>query len=220
MKICDFIKGGGKMFPLLKSIEVRQVPEGKTGEKRRLSNSHLTLKVEAGWERWEVTTACNSLEKMFCWKNNPPCFCQTYHNSCTFKSVKLPASIQVSKHWLLLEHLKNPHKLLLLTSKAVSCNKMPSDTSASFLTCQNKTFRWPRLYCKQLSSLCPLGEADALKSVGNWIFCHSRASAVNISLSAHGCPWEQHLHLRRFLILPAKIQTGQVSVVVSRRMPL
>lgn len=81
------------------------------------------------------------------------CFCQTGHNSCTFKSVKLPASIQISKHLLLQKHLKKPHtsysSFLLITSKAVSCNKTPSDISASFLTCQKKTFSWLCLHCKE-----------------------------------------------------------------------
>lgn len=124
------------MFPLQKRTEVRQVPEGKAGEKRRSSNSHPMPKMEPGWEWWELTRACNNLGKIFCWKNIPLCFCQTYLNSCTFKSVKLPASVQIAKHLLLLKHLKKPHtsysSFLLLTSKAVSCNKMPSDNQYLF----------------------------------------------------------------------------------------
>lgn len=37
-----------RMFPLEKSTELRQMPEEKAGEKRRSSNSHLTLKTEPG----------------------------------------------------------------------------------------------------------------------------------------------------------------------------
>lgn len=112
MKIYDFIEAGRKkekekkVFPSQKSTEVRQVPEGKAGQKRRSANSQLMPKMEPGRERGELTTACNNPEKLFCWKNNPLWFCQTYHNSCTFKSAKLPASIRISKHLLLLEHLK------------------------------------------------------------------------------------------------------------------
>lgn len=37
-----------RMFPLVKSAEMRSLPKGKAGEKRRSSNSHLIPKMEQG----------------------------------------------------------------------------------------------------------------------------------------------------------------------------
>lgn len=142
------------MFPLVKSAEMRSLPKGKAGEKRRSSNSHLIPKMEQGWERWELMTACNNPGKIFCQKNSPLSVCQTDHNSCTSKSVKLPCFNTDLKTPTAAQALKKTtHKLflfLLLTSKAVSYNKTLSDISASFLTCQNKTFRWLCLHSKQV----------------------------------------------------------------------
>lgn len=140
------------MFPLVKSTEVRSLSKGKARQKRRSSNSHLIPKMKQGWEQWKLMTACNNPGKILCQKNSPLYVCQTGHNCCTFKSVKRPASIQISKHLLLLKHLKKPHtshSSFLLTSKAMSCNKTLSNISASFLICQKKTFRWLCLHCRQ-----------------------------------------------------------------------
>jgi len=175
--------------------------------------------MEPGWDCWQLMVSCNSQRKLFCCTNSPLCFCQMYHNGCTFKSGELPASVQISKHPVLLRHFKTPHtssSSFLLINKAVSRNKMPPDTGTSFLTCQNKTFTWLRLYGKHLSSLCPLGKHMHWSWWGTRL-CHSGAFAVNISLPAYCCSGEQRLYLRQFLVLPAKIQTGQVSAVVSQR---
>lgn len=173
-------------------------------------------KMEQGWEQRKLMTARNNPGKIFCQKKSPLCFCQADHNSCTFKSVKLPASLQISKHPLLPKHLKKPHtsysSFLLLTSKAVSCNKTPSDISASFWACQNKTFRWLCLHCKHFffhfvlwGKQMQWRELDFL-SLGS-LCC---------DISAHGCPWDNTTSISDSSS-SIKIQTCQVSAAVSQR---
>lgn len=226
MKIYDLIGGGGvrKMFPLEKSAEARQMPEGKAGEKRRSSNSHLTTKMEPGWGRWELTTAGSNLGKTFCWKNNPCRFCQTYHTSCTFKSVKLPASIRISKHLLLLKHLKKTHTqaatpFFFLQAKLCHVTRCPQTSMPLSWLARTKLLGD---YACTVSSFLHFALWGKRMYWSRWGtgFSVTREPLLWTSASPQGYPREHRLHLRQFLILPAKIHTGQVSVVVSRRMPL